>query len=199
MELEDLKQNWNSMNTESAVSDKLTGEIIDQMTQRKINSKINKIRTPEITGGLVCILGLVFIGYNFDKLDSTFLQSIALITILLLMALPLLSFLSLKQFDLNDDPKDKPYIETIKQFAVQKLRFQKYQQINIFLCYLLLVGVVILLPKFFSGKDLSQSKTFWMFAFSFGYILLMLFSRWVKKYYAKSLNQAEELLREVKM
>ncbi|MEO8795793.1 MAG: hypothetical protein ABI390_10020 [Daejeonella sp.] len=199
MDLENLKQDWNSMNTESAGSGKLTGEIINQMTQRKINSKINKIRTPEITGGLVCILGLVFIGYNFEKLDNTFLQSIALITILLLIVLPLFSFLSLKQFDTSEDAKDKPYVETIRQFAVQKLRFQKYQQVNIFLCYLLLVGVVILLPKFFSGKDLSQSKTFWMFAFSFGYILLMVVSKWVKKYYAKNLNRAEELLNAVKM
>ena len=197
MELDDLKNDWEAVARQAARQNILTSKIINQMTQKKYYSKISKIKYPELIGGIVCLVGLSFIGINFNKLDTVFLQSIGVITILLLMILPTISFLSLTQLNLTDD-LDKPYVEIIKQFANQKIRFQRYQQANVFLCYLLLVAIIILLPKFFYGKDIAYSKYFWIFAFSFGYIFLLFFSKWVKKSYYKTLNQAEELLKEIK-
>ncbi len=196
MELDDLKNDWESVTSQTTKQNILTTKIIDQMTQKKYYSKIKKIKYPELIGGIVCLLGLSFVGFNFNKLDTVFLQSIGVITILLLMILPIISFLSLTQFNLKDD-LNKPYAETIKKFAYQKLRFQKYQQANVFFSYLLLVSIIILLPKFFYGKDISYNKYFWTFAFSFGYIFLLFFSKWVKKFYNNSLKQAEELLKEI--
>lgn len=195
MELNDLKNDWESATSHSNTQNRLTSKTISQMTKNKYQVKINKIKYPELTGGIVCLLGLVFIGFNFSKLDTVFLESIGVLTILLLMILPILSFLSLKQFNSTSN-FDKPYIEIIKQFANQKLQFLKYQKAMGFLNYLLLVTIIILLPKFFYGKDISFSKTFWMFAFSFGYIFLVFFSKWVNKFYRNSLLQAEALLNE---
>ncbi len=172
MELDDLKNDWESVTNQTNNQNILTSKIIDQMTQKKYYSKIRKIKYPELTGGIVSMLGLVFIGFNFNKLDTVFLQLIGVITILLLMILPVISFLSLAQFNLMDD-LNRPYAETIKQFAVQKLRFLKFQRVNAFFSYLLLVTIIILLPKFFYGKDITFSKYFWTFAFSFGYIFLL--------------------------
>ncbi len=192
MELDDLKKDWESVTTQH----NLTTKAIDQMIQKKYASKIKKIKYPELVGGIICLLGFIFIGFNFNKLDTIFLQAIGVLTMLLLLIQPSISFLSLKGFNTSDD-LSKPYVEIIKQFAVQKLRFQKYQQANAFLCYLLLVTVIILLPKLFYGKDITYNKSFWIFAFSFGYIFLLFFSKWVKKFYSNSLNQAEQLLKEV--
>lgn len=196
MELDDLKNDWESATNQTNKQNILTSKIINQMTQKKYKSKIKKIKYPELIGAIVCILGLSFIGFNFNKLDTTFLQSIGVLTILLLMIMPMLSFLSLTQFS-SAENFDKPYIEIIKQFANQKLRFLKYQKANAFLSYLLLVTIIVLLPKFFYGKDITFSKSFWTFAFSFGYIFLLFFSKWVKKFYGNSLRQAEELLKEI--
>lgn len=196
MELDDFKKDWETIGNQTSKQNILTPKIIDQMTQKKFNSKINKVKYPELVGGIMCFLGLSFIGFNFNKLDTVFLQSVGVVTILLLMILPILSFLSLAQFNSKDN-LDKPYIEIIKQFANHKLRFQKYQQVNVFLCYLLSVTIIILLPKFFYGKDITFSKSFWTFAFSFGYIFLLLFSKWVKKIYTNSFQEAEELLKEI--
>lgn len=192
MELDDLKNDWESVTTQH----RLTTKVIDQMIQKKYASKIKKIKYPELIGGIICLLGLGFVVFNFNKFDTIFLQAIGVLTMLLLIIQPAISFLSLKQFNTTDD-LSKPYVEIIKQFAIQKLRFQKYQQVNAFLCYLLLVTIIILLPKLFYGKDISYNKSFWIFAFSFGYIFLLFFSKWVKKFYNNSLNQAEELLKEV--
>jgi hypothetical protein len=195
MELDILKSDWEATTNQGIKANILTSKTIDQMTLKKYNSKIKKIKYPEFIGGIVCFIGLIFIGFNFNKLDTLFFQAIGILSILLLIILPLLSFLSLTQFSPAGN-LDKPYIETIKQFANQKLRFQKFQKANAFLSYLLLVDILILLPKFFSGKDITFSKSFWTFAFSFGYIFLLFFSKWVKKYYSNSLMQAEELLKE---
>jgi len=196
MELDDLKNDWESATSQASKQPVLTSKIIHQMTQKKYQSKIKKIKYPELIGAIVCILGLSFVAFNFNKLDTIFLKSVGVLTILLLLIMPVLSFLSLTQFN-SAENFDKPYIEIIKQFANQKLRFLKYQKANAFLSYLLLVTVIILLPKFFYGKDISFSKSFWIFAFSFGYIFLLFFSKRVKKFYSNSLKQAEELLKEI--
>ena len=195
MELDILKSDWEATTNQGIKANILTSKTIDQMTLKKYRTKIKKIKYPEFIGGIVCFMGLSFIGFNFSKLDTHFFQAIGILSILLLIILPLLSFLSLIQFSTAGN-LDKPYIETIQQFANQKIRFQKFQKANAFLSYLLLVATVILLPKFFSGKDITFSKSFWTFAFSFGYIFLLFFSKWVKKYYSNSLRQAEELLKE---
>lgn len=195
MELDDLKKDWESATNQANKQNILTSKIINQMTQKKFQAKIKKIKYPELVGSIVCILGLSFIGFNFNKLDTVFLQSIGVLTILLLMIMPTLSLLSLKDFN-SAENFDKPYIEIIKKFANQKLRFIKYQKINAFLSYLLLVSVIILLPKLFYGKDVTFNKLFWTFAFSIGYIFLIFFSKWVENNYGTSLRKAEELLKE---
>ncbi len=196
MELDDLKNNWESVTNQTAKQNILTYKIIDRMIQKKYNSKLNKIKYPEWIGGTGCLLVLSYIVFNFNKLDTVFFQATGVITILLLIIMPALSFLSLMQFSLAND-LNKSYSEAIKQFAYQKKRFVKYQKINVILSYLLLVTTILLLPQFFNGKkDLADNKYFWIFAFSFGYIFLLFFSKWVKKFYSDSLKQAEDLLKE---
>ncbi|HXS54951.1 MAG TPA: hypothetical protein VN726_02435 [Hanamia sp.] len=198
MELDDLKNDWESATNKAHKQNILTSKMIIKMTQKKYESKIRKIKYPELTGGIICILGLSFIVFNFNKLDTPFLQSIGVVTILLLLIIPALSYLSLISFP-SANNFDKPYIEIIQNFAKQKLRFSKYQKANAFLNYLLLVTIIILLPKFFFGKDITFAKSFWLFAFPIGYIFLVFFSKRVKKFYNNSLTQAGELLKEVEI
>ena len=195
MELDDFKNTWDNQRNE-AHQQNLTFKIIDQMTQSKYNSKINRIAYPEIIGSLICLFGTIFIGLNFYKLDNIFLQSVGIVSILLLLTLSVVSFLSLRQLKKTND-FSKPYAETLKMFALQKLEFYKLQKINMTLSYLLLVTVIILLSKFFSGKDITDSKYFWTFSFSFGYIFLLFFSKFVTRFYKTTLRKSEELLQEL--
>lgn len=195
MQLDDLKNTWNSQSS-NANQQNLTSTIIDQMTQQKYTSKIKKIAYPEIIGSVICLSAAVFIGFNFYKLDTTFLQSVGILSISLLLMLPILSFLSLKQLTMTANI-NKPYAEALKTFATQKLRFYKLQKINITVSYLLLLTVIILLPKLFMGKDITDSKYFWTFSFCLGYIFLLFFSTYVSKFYKSTLRQAEELLQEL--
>jgi hypothetical protein len=142
------------------------------------------------------LLAALFIGLHFYKLDTIFLQGTGILSILVLLTLSAISLLSLRQINIKVD-MNKSYAETLKTFAVQKMQFHKFQKINVTLSYLLLVAVIILLSKFFSGKDITSNKYFWIFSFAFGYLFLLFYSNWVMKYYKKIASQAEELLHEL--
>lgn len=195
MELDDLKNTWDAQNN-NIEQQNLTYKIFDQMTEKKYKSKIEKIAYPEIIGSLICLTAAVFIGINFYKLDTAFLQGIGVLSILLLLTLSIISFLSLRQLTMVAD-LSRPYAEVLEAFAIQKLKFYKLQKINITLSYLLLVTITILLLKLFYGKDITGSKYFWIFSFTIGYIFLLFFSTYVYKFYKKTLTQTKELLQEL--
>ena len=196
MDLNDLKNTWNKQNNPRQQI--ITSDLIDKMTQKKYQSKIKKLAYPEAAGALICLAAAVYIGVHFYKLDTLFLQGVGVLSILLLVIIVTISFLSLKQMILTEDV-NQPHGKLLKNFALQKLRFYKLQKINFTLGYLLLVTIIILLSKFFGNNDLTDSKSFWTFSFTLGYIFLLFFSRFVAKYYKKTLQQSEELLQALEV
>jgi len=196
MELDELKKAWEDVNNQVSKQQGILPKMIDQMTQTKYKARLKKIVYPELIGTLVSFTGVAFIYLNFNKLNTPFLQGLGIITSLFLLILPVISLVLLWQFNMMGDIS-RPYSETLKKFALQKLRFFKFQQISLVSSYVLLVFFIILSLKFFGGKDINDNKYFWAFAISFGYIFLYFFSKWVLKSYGKTLRQAEELLREL--
>ena len=194
MELDDFK---NSLNKErNAEAQHLTPKIIDQMIERKYYSKMKRIAYPEYIGVAICLLAATFIGLNFYKLDTPFLKGVGIVSIFTLLIISIISLVSLRTFN-NIKDVNKPFVETLKTFATHKLRFYKLQKVNVVLSYLLLVTIIILISKFFNGIDVTSNKYFWIFSFTFGYIFLLFYSRWVMKSYKKTLMQTEELLKEL--
>jgi len=195
MELDDLKTTWQNENN-SALQNNLTTLIIDKMTHEKYQSKIKKITYPEIIGSSICVIAAGFIALNFNKLDTIILQAVGVASIIIQLIISTLGILSLQQLNIKKD-LNKPYAETLKIFATQKLAFYKLQKINIILCYLLMITIIILLPKLFGGKDITEYKYFWLYAFVTGYVFLFWFSKFVTKSYRKTLQQTQELLMEL--
>lgn len=195
MELDDFK-NILDVRSNAKNHEQLTSKMIDEMTKRKYYSKMKRIAYPEIIGVIICLFAVLFIGLNFYKLDTIFLKATAIVTIVTLLLLSILSVLSFKPLTILRDV-NKPYVETLKNFASQKIRFYKLQKLNVTLSYLLLVTSIVLFSKLSGGVDLTDNKYFWIFSFTFGYIFLLFYSRWVMKYYRKTLKQTEELLQDL--
>ena len=193
--MDDLKNAWDNASSQ-VKKESLTPDAITQMTERKYYSKMKRIAYPEIGGSLVCLMGIVYIAINFYRLDTTFLQGIGVAAILLLLILSGISLFSLQQLRIKENVS-ATYAETIKLFAIQKLRFIKLQKVNITLSYLLLVAVIILSSKLFGGKDITNNKYFWTLSFTIGYIFLLFYSKWVFRFYNNTLKQSEELLQEL--
>lgn len=194
MELDDLKNTWNEMGSQSKPGLNLT--TIDKLTKTKVNSKLNRILLPEILGALVCIVAAVFIVLNFDKLDNTSYQVTGILSIILCLGLPVLSFVGLAQLYKTGN-LNGTYADSLKDFASRKIRFCKLQKLNITLSYLLLVTVAILLTRLFGRSPVTDSKYFFLYAFTLGYSFVLLFSKFVFKSYNRTIQQTEALLQDL--
>ncbi|MFD2523128.1 hypothetical protein [Emticicia soli] len=196
MELDELKNIWDTAHDATNTQQILNTKMIEKMTQTRFKSRLQKVVFHELIGALMCIAAVAYMAFNFDKLTTPFFQGLGIVTALLLMVLPIVSLMLIWQINSLGNVS-QPIAETIKQFATQKLRFIRFQQLSVVAAYILIVFVFLLMPKFTGGRSLNDNKYFWAFAVAFGYIFLYFFSRMVIKYYGNALQQAEELLREL--
>jgi len=196
MELNELKNTWDDLQKQAGKQQNINVKMIDKMTQAEYNNSMKRIAYPEIFGTLICLMGVVYMVIKFDKLNTLFLQGLGVTILLLLLILPAISLTMLWQLAKTGNVA-QPYAETLKNFATQKIRFYKFQKLNALLSYILMVAFIILFPRFFGGKSLHDNKYFWTLMIPVGYIFLYFFSKWVLKSYKKTLDQSEELLKEL--
>lgn len=196
MELDDFKNTWSDMSQKVKINQDYNLKKFDKMNQSKSQSNINKIILTEILGTIVCIGAAIFTAVNFSKLEPIAYQFVGILTILILLILSMLSFMSIlplfKVVDLN-----KSYVETLKDFANKKRNFFKLQKWNQLLSYGLLVTVILLSTRLFGRNEITESKYFFVFAFTLGYAFFLVFSSWVAKKYKINIQTTEELLKEL--
>ncbi len=129
MELDDFKNTWDEMSNHIKAKQHLNLKIFDDMSKRKFHSSLKKIILPEIFASVICIGCAVFIGLNLDKLNTIFFKIVGVISILLFVLLPAISLMSIQQLYKSADIH-KSYADTLKDFAVQKIKFCKLQKLN---------------------------------------------------------------------
>ena len=88
MELEELQSAWTKMSDELDQQKKLTNKIILDMTKQKYQNKFTTITKYESLGALVCFAIALFVIFNFNKLDTWYLQACGAFTLLFLIVLP---------------------------------------------------------------------------------------------------------------
>ncbi len=196
MELDELKNIWDEAGNLTEMKTLLNHKTIEKMIQQGFRSRLNKVIFHEALGTFFAFVAVIYMIVNFNKLTTPFFQAMGILTILILVVLPIISLVLLWQINSVGD-LTRSYAETLKTFATQKLRFIRFQQASLLAAYILLVFVILLMPKFTGGHSLNDNKFFWAGTIAVGYIFLSFFSRWVIKFYSKSLSQAEELLKEL--
>jgi hypothetical protein len=196
MELDDFKNAWDGMSDRAKENQNVNLKIAGEMSKKKYQSRLMKILLPEILGSLVSVGAAGFVGINFFKLEKASSQIAGIIAILLLLILPAISLKSIQQLYRGGNT-GQSYADTLKEFAAQKIKFCKLQKLNLRLSYLLLVVVILLLPELFGKNEITGSKYFFVFAFTFGYSFLLVFSKWVFKNYNRIIRQTEDLLKEL--
>src|SRR5580704_3303010 len=193
MELDDFKSTWDEVTDRVKENQNINLKIIDKLKITTFHASLRRILLPELLGSIVCIASSIFIIINFDKLDSISFKIAGIITLFLLIFLPSISLWSVhllyRSVDIN-----KSYADTLKDFAVQKIKFCKLQKLNITLSYLLMATVIIITTRLFGRNKATGSLYFFITAFGLGYIILLSFSKWVFKKYNKTIQQTEELL-----
>lgn len=196
MELDEFKNTWNEMGHQANEKQPLPLATLDRMGRKKMYSVLKKIILPEILGSAVCIGSVVFIGFNFYKLDQWPYQVSGILAMVLFIILSAISLMSIQQLSQPVDA-GKTYADTLRDFAAKRIKFCKLQKLNVTLCYLLFVTVILILPKIFGTNSLTGSKYFYLYAYMLGYSLILMFSKWVFKSYNNTIRQTEQLLQEL--
>lgn len=195
MELEDMKATWEELSNRVEKQEILTHQMIEKMTQQKYDSKLNKIGYSEFAGTIVCYLGAAYLSVNFTKIEEPFMKLFGAVSIALLLLLPIISLQSVRAMK-SVNIASRTYVETIKIFALQKIKFQKLQKLNVSLgLFLMLISIPVL--SAIQGKDLSQIPYFWTLIFPLVVLFFLAFAYWVLRYYNKALNEAEKMLSEI--
>lgn len=195
MELEEMQSTWSALSKRVEKQENITNQIIEEMTQKKYNSKLNKIVYSEYIGTIVCFIAAVYLILNLTKIENTPVQILALASIALLFILPIISLKSLHTIK-SVNITSKTYLEAINSFASQKIRFQKFQKLNVLLGFSLVLMTVPVLSAI-QGKDLSETPYFWSLIFPFFILIFLAFAFWVLKSYNKVLNDTERMLADI--
>ena len=196
MELDDLKNDWNQLQTKTPENAAFDVSVLNKITRQKIQSRLLRIFIPELTGSLFCVFGAIFIGLNFYRLNSIAFEIAGYLSIAILLLLPVISWFSIEQLHKMGNIT-KPYAETVKDFATQKIKFCQLQKSNFILAHLLLVTLIIVSVKIFGANTTTGSKHYLFMAIMIGYAFLLFFSSMVWKNYNKIILQAGQLLHEV--
>ena len=196
MELDDFKNTWDDLSTSVTINENFKPQKLDKMNKTTFHKIRNNIVLPETIGSIACIAFAICIGLMFENLATTTYKIIGIATILVLVLLSVIGLMSIlplyKITNLN-----KPYADTLKDFAKKKINFCKLQTLNFRLSFLLLVLTILLSSRMFGQNEITNSKYFFIFAFIFGFSFFLVFTKWVAKNYKKSIRHTEELLNEL--
>ncbi|HAI44398.1 MAG TPA: hypothetical protein DCM40_43010, partial [Maribacter sp.] len=105
-------------------------KIILDMTKQKYQNKFTTITKYESLGALVCFAIALFVIFNFNKLDTWYLQACGAFTLLFLIVLPVSVLSTLKKIK-NIDILNGSYKENLKVYVHTKNRLLRLQQIGI--------------------------------------------------------------------
>ncbi|MEP3371483.1 MAG: hypothetical protein ABJL43_07095 [Maribacter dokdonensis] len=198
MELEELQSAWTKMSDELDQQKKLTNKIILDMTKQKYQNKFTTITKYESLGALVCFAIALFVIFNFNKLDTWYLQACGVFTLLFLIVLPVSVLSTLKKIK-NIDILNGSYKENLKVYVHTKNRLLRLQQIGIVVGFIGLFFIVPVTSKIISNKNvfLNSLKTEQIITLTITLVAMVFFCNWAYKGYKKITRSAQELLQDL--
>ena len=196
MELAEVQSMWQEMTQELEQQQKLTNQIIIDMTKEKYQKNLNRIAQYEGLGSVICILMAIYLLFQFNLLDTWYLKLFGLFTISFLIAAPSISMIKLYQM-INIPIDAYSFQDMIQEFHKRKQEFLTAQQFLIYGCFLLIITILPVTSKIISGKDILQDSDVWYWYLPVMFIGLFLFSRWAYGCYQRMIRSSENVLREL--
>ncbi|MEL6812074.1 MAG: hypothetical protein AAFP76_12140 [Bacteroidota bacterium] len=198
MELEEMKQLWETMSQRVEKQQLLTNKLIIQMTQERYTTKLSKIQTFETAGSVICFVMAAFVLFNFGKLDTWYLVLSGILVLLALTLLPILvlrSIFKMKHLDLAQ----QNFRESLVEFGREKQRFLFLQRLNIGFGFLIMFAALPVASKLLSNKDIFETgvSSFTWIYLGAAVVGLALFARWGYGCYRRITQSAENLLKEL--
>ena len=195
MELDEMKATWEALSNRLQKQEVLTNQVIEKMTTDNYRSKVNRIAYSEYIGTIICYIGAAYLITNFPKITGITIQILCITAVLLLFTLPVISLKSVKGLK-NLNISTAGYAEILREYMLNKVRFQRLQKWNVVLALLLLLTFLPVITAIM-GKDITTAPNFWTLILPIGILLFSTFAIWVLRYYNRILRNAEEELKEI--
>jgi hypothetical protein len=196
MELDELKKTWNHLEEEANYADSFDPKVIQRLMKSGYKKRLKHLLLPEIFIAVSCFYFAALFGLMFSTLETTLLENLGRMTILILLPFPVIRLALLWQF-YHLGKTDKVYSETLRSFSQLKIKIQKLQQISIGLGFMLIVIIAILLTKIYNEYDVTQGKYFWIITTVIGISFSIIFYRYVVVPYNQSIQVIERLLNDL--
>ncbi|RKN81108.1 hypothetical protein [Ulvibacterium marinum] len=198
MELEEIMTVWKQMSHQLEKQEKLTKEIILQMTQQRYSTIFSKVFTIESMAAIISYVIAFVLIFNLYKLDTWYLMTCGILTLVALFTLPLLVLRSLgriRDFDIGN----RNYKETLIEYIKLKKKLLLLQQFISYTSFVLMFTSLAAISKIISGKDFFlMEKAGWLYALIvIVLVFLFFFVRWGYKGYLKITASAEKVLLEL--
>ncbi|PCJ97107.1 MAG: hypothetical protein COA50_05570 [Flavobacteriaceae bacterium] len=198
MDLAEIQTIWSEMSVELEKQKKLTNEIILKMTQQEYRDNMNKIKYPEIFGGVICLAAVLLMLFHFRELDTWPLRICGIICLLILTILPIYSIKAIKQMDSVTILKSN-YKQALTEFAKGKKQFLVAQKLSVYLGFLLLAAATVVFSKLMGGENILSMEKIKsvLVALPFGLLFFIVFTRLVTKHSKAKLNSLTQMLEKL--
>ena len=198
MELEEMKTLWEEMSERVEKLELVNEQNIMEMTQEKYTKKFNKLLAYERSGAVICIgMGIVLL-LNIWKLDTWYLMTCGIFSVLTLFILPFMSLGLLNRIT-NLNLSRYSYKETLIRFKKSRDRVLLLQRGGVILSIVFALVVIPVMDKIFNGNDFFTkeiSTGYWVFV-TVAMVALFFFARWGYGCYKSITSSAENVLKEL--
>lgn len=198
MELDEMKNLWDTMSKDIEKQKILTDKLIIQMTEQQYKSSLQKIIIPEVGGAIICFATVILLCINFYKLETWYQIISGIILILILLLWPIISLIAVKKIN-NVNIAHNNYKQTIIDYNKGKRLFSIYLKSGYYLGFALMILALPAGLKIIGDKDIFLDIKGWsiipsMLLSSFFFFL---FCKWIFKYYKKTIAKAGNILKDL--
>ncbi|NND62338.1 MAG: hypothetical protein HKN48_04000 [Flavobacteriaceae bacterium] len=198
MELDEMKLAWSEMSRQLDKQNKLTNQLIMEMTQQKFKNKFSTLSIVEGFGAVICYVVVVFIGINMDKLDSGYLLVSSIILMAFLTIMPIFSLGAIRGMR-NMNLTQNSYKDTLVKFTKRKRNMMLIQQLGVVLSIVIMWMAVPVFTVIMNGKnflELEHSVGNWIFMI-ITTVGVILFALWGLRCYKRITTSAENVLKDL--
>jgi len=198
MELEEMQTVWSQMSGQLEQQKKLTEKIIIDMTQQKFKNRFSTLSFYESIGAGVCFVAVVFILLNLEKMNTWYLMTASILSILSLLILPIFSLrflFGMKNLNLTTNS----YKDTLIQFIKKKKQMLLVQRLSAVFSVILMWLITPVFSMAFNNKDFFQQEhsTGLLIFYAVVTIGVLFFARWGFRCYKRITARAEADLKEL--
>jgi len=198
MELEEIKNIWDDMSQEIDKQKILTDKSIVNITKKRYVNKIRTISILETTFAFISIVFSAYILINFTKLDTWYLSISGIIVVLFLIIVPILSVKGIRTLKYLDIAGNT-FKQSLHKYATGKQNFINFIKVSSYLTFPFIVAFMLIAEKIFNNNNLISENdigVYW-YVLPLGIIIQILTNKWILIKYSKTLNEAENILKEL--